>query len=116
MDQMTMKFVPQLLNEEQKENHINACHVNFTLCSPCMPCCSTSSLLRDVFIFSRQMTALKQRSFNDITMIQTELGDVLAKFQTVNWWRDHWIHCIKSQGDYFDDNSIDQKVSVVGEK
>lgn len=63
--------------------------------------------------------ALYSRIFNDINIIQAESQDALAQIQTARctkcfkWWHYHWPHsmCMKSQGDYFEEDNIDKKVN-----
>jgi hypothetical protein len=59
------------------------------------------------FLSEKVKVTFKDRRFS---MVQGELQNMLAKFQTLNMWKcfgpryDHWSCCINSQGDYLEDN------------
>jgi len=65
---------------------------------------------------------LKGRRVNDITMIQSNLWDTLAKRPTTHstkrseWWCNHRAHCILSQKDYTERDKTNQLGLVVMEK
>jgi len=49
---------------------------------------------------------LKQRTFNNITMIQAILQDAHTNFKKFHFkqWCDDCGHCVESRGDYFEGN------------
>ena len=72
----------------------------------------------DFFLLPKLKVMLKGRRFNDITMIQTDLWDGPAKFQTMCYtlcltvaWSLSSLW--KSQGDCFEGNNIDLRVNAV---
>lgn len=55
-------------------------------------------------------------------MTEAERHEILAKLPTIHfgkclkWWHDHWAHFIPFQGDYVEEDNVDQKANVVMEK
>jgi hypothetical protein len=72
---------------------------------------SPDLLLYDFFLFPKFKVALNRR-FNDVTTIQAKWQNALGKFQTndyrkhFEWWHNHQAQCMKSQGNYFEEDNI----------
>jgi hypothetical protein len=60
---------------------------------------------------------LKGRHFETVSDIQRELQVVLGSIEEDNFhsafegWKKRWDHCIHSQGDYFEGNGSQSRVS-----
>jgi hypothetical protein len=67
----------------------------------------------DFFIFPRLKSTLKGKQFQDVAEIQLNMTQQLQAipkqaYQTCNEkWKDHWNHCIKSGGWYFEGDNLD---------
>jgi len=55
-------------------------------------------------------------------MTEAEWHEVLAKLPTIHfgkclkWWYDRWTHFIPFQGDYVEEDNVDEKANVFMEK
>jgi hypothetical protein len=79
--------------------------------------CSPSLALCDLFLFQKLRVVLKRRRFNHITMIQAKCWTHLPSFKrctSLNALNGGTITG-SSQGDYFEEASIDYKAGIVME-
>ncbi|PNF20610.1 hypothetical protein B7P43_G04271 [Cryptotermes secundus] len=114
MRRIAAKFVPRLLQNEQKQHRLEVCRElqqqlqedpNFlskvvTGDKNLAPC--------DFFLFPKMKIKLKGRRFDTVEEIQAETQTVLNTLTKKGFqdafekWQKRWDQCMRSQGDYFE--------------
>lgn len=85
MHQNSAKFMPCLLSEEQKKNHVGCEFSGYKQNVIPHPPYSPDLMSCDFFLYPKLKVVLKGRNFNDITKIQTKLLGAIAKSRAVNF-------------------------------
>ncbi|PNF30519.1 hypothetical protein B7P43_G09953 [Cryptotermes secundus] len=120
MRRIVAKFVPRLLQNEQKQHRLKVCRElqqqlqedpNFL--SKVVTVVPHPRYLPDLapcdfFLFPKMKIKLKGRRFDTVEEIQAETQTVLNTLTKKDFqdafekWQKHWDRCMRSQGDYFE--------------
>ena len=109
MKRVAAKFVPKLLNFEQKQRRMEVAQQSLTMPQPpyspdMAPC--------DFFLFPKIKKTLKGRRFTAIDDIKSASLKELKAIPKIEFekcfedWKKRWRKCIISNGDYFEGDNI----------
>ena len=109
MKRVAAKFVPKLLNFEQKQRRMEVAQESLTMPQPpyspdMAPC--------DFFLFPKIKRTLKGRRFTAIDDIKSASLKELKAIPKIEFekcfedWKKRWHKCIISNGDYFEGDNI----------
>ncbi|XP_076182730.1 protein GVQW3-like [Ptiloglossa arizonensis] len=103
MRRVAAKFVPKLLNCDQKQLRMNIAKPPY---SPDLAPC-------DFFLFPKLKRPMKERRYATLDEIKTASKEELKRIQKNDFlkcfedWKNRWHKCIISHGDYFEGDKID---------
>ena len=106
---VTAKFVPQLLNFEQKQRRMEVAQESLTMPQPPY---SPYMGPYDFFLFPKIQRTLKGRRFTAIDDIKSASLKELKAIPKIEFekcfedWKKRWHKCIISNGDYFEGDNI----------
>ena len=109
MKRVAAKFIPKLLNSEQKQRRMEVAQESLTMPQPpyspdMAPC--------DFFLFPKIKRTLKGRRFTAIDDIKSASLKELKAIPKIEFekyfenWKKRWHKCIISNGDYFEGENI----------
>ena len=109
MKRVAAKFVPKLLNFEQKQQRMEVAQESLTMPqSPYSPDIASC----DFFLFPKIKRTLKGRRFTAIDDIKSASLKELKAIAKIEFekcfedWKKRWHKCIISNGDYFEGDNI----------
>ena len=109
MKHVAAKFVPKLLNSEQKQRRMKVAQESLTMPQPSY---SPEMAPCDFFLFSKIKRTLKGRRFtaiDDIKSVSLKEPKVIPKIEfekRFEDWKKRWHKFIISNGDYFEGDNI----------
>ena len=109
MKRVVAKFVPKLLNFEQKQRRMEVAHESLTMPQPPY---SPDMALCDVFLFPKIKRTRKGRRFTAIDDIKSASLKEIKAIPKIEFekcfedWKKRWHKCIISNGDYFKSDNI----------
>ena len=109
MKRVVAKFVPKLLNFEQKQRRMEVAHESLTMPQPPY---SPDMALCDVFLFPKIKRTRKGRRFTAIDDIKSASLKEIKAIPKIEFekcfedWKKRWHKCIISNWDYFKSDNI----------
>jgi hypothetical protein len=113
MRRIAAKFVPRLLNSEQRDHRVQVCTelvvreflTKNNMTTAPHPAYSPDLAPCDFYMLPKMKLPLNGRRFVSIEEIQAESQQVLNTLTPADYfqkWQNHWDRCIQAQGNYFE--------------